>query len=62
MVIRKCDRCGKEFDRKSNFNFHINRKYKCSIINKIIGKKGNKLVDKNRVLQKSKKTPKNSLI
>ena len=25
----KCSRCKKEFDRKSNYEYHINKKYKC---------------------------------
>ncbi len=29
MVNRKCPKCEAVFDRKSNFEFHINRKYEC---------------------------------
>ena len=30
MVLYKCNRCGKEFNRKSNYNYHINRKRPCA--------------------------------
>ena len=34
MVKRYCPKCNAEFDRKSNYNYHINRKYECvQIIN-----------------------------
>lgn len=31
MVVYKCDRCDKTFDRKSNYSTHINRKNLCKI-------------------------------
>lgn len=30
MVEYKCDRCHKTFNKKSNYNYHINRKFKCN--------------------------------
>jgi hypothetical protein len=35
MVIRKCERCGKSWGKKSSFNRHINRKFKCQITDKV---------------------------
>ena len=29
MVKYNCDKCGREFDRKSTYDFHINRKFSC---------------------------------
>lgn len=37
-----CHRCKKEFDRKSNFDQHINKMNKCKIIKSIKGSKSNK--------------------
>jgi DNA-directed RNA polymerase subunit RPC12/RpoP len=31
IVIYVCDRCGKERERKSNHEKHLNRKFKCSV-------------------------------
>jgi hypothetical protein len=39
MVKYICDNCEKEFDKKYNYNVHINRKYKCEAEE---GKKDNK--------------------
>ena len=32
MVLYTCQRCLKEFDRKSNYTRHINKKHKCKEI------------------------------
>jgi hypothetical protein len=29
MVLYNCNKCGREFGRKSTFDFHINRKFSC---------------------------------
>jgi uncharacterized C2H2 Zn-finger protein len=34
MVVHTCERCNKEFNKKSNYLEHINRKFICKIINK----------------------------
>jgi DNA-directed RNA polymerase subunit RPC12/RpoP len=34
-MLYKCDRCNKEFNQKSNYNYHINRKNPCNNINNI---------------------------
>jgi hypothetical protein len=31
IVIYVCDGCGKERERKSNYEKHLNRKFKCSV-------------------------------
>ena len=31
MVCYKCDKCDKEFNQKSNYTAHINRKKSCNI-------------------------------
>jgi len=30
MVLYKCNKCNKEFNRKSNYITHINRKFSCN--------------------------------
>ena len=35
MVKRYCPKCNVEFDRKCNFDYHINRKFDCSIKNNL---------------------------
>ncbi len=32
MVIRKCPRCGKAFNKVNAYTYHINRKFKCKLI------------------------------
>jgi uncharacterized C2H2 Zn-finger protein len=34
MVLYPCPKCGMEFNRKSNFETHLNKKYDCVIKNK----------------------------
>jgi hypothetical protein len=29
MTIRKCEKCGKTFDKKYNFDVHMKKKYDC---------------------------------
>ncbi len=36
MVIRKCPKCNVEFNRKSSYDYHINKKYDCTPSNKNI--------------------------
>jgi phenolic acid decarboxylase len=56
MVLYKCDKCGREFDRKSTFDFHINRKFSCV---KIESNKNQitytELQNKNKELEDEKK-------
>jgi hypothetical protein len=43
MVVYSCNNCGKEFDKKCNYNSHLNRKFQC---------KPNELLDlKNREIE-----------
>jgi len=44
MVLYKCNRCNKEFNRKSNYNYHINRKKPCKKVNQ---KQKSKLIKTN---------------
>ena len=43
MVIYICDKCSKEFDRKSSYNYHINRFTPCNDDNNIININNNRL-------------------
>jgi len=35
-MLYKCERCNKEFNQKSNYNYHVNRKYPCKDTNQIV--------------------------
>lgn len=35
MVLYSCERCLKVFDRKSNYDYHLNRKFKCKDISEL---------------------------
>jgi hypothetical protein len=41
MVLYKCDKCNKEFNKKHNYEVHINRKFSCI----------NNYIDKNLIIQ-----------
>ena len=49
MVLYTCNRCNKNFYQKSNYVFHINRKYPCKKIN-IIKDVNNNNINKNNKL------------
>ena len=53
MVKRFCLKCGLEFDRKSNYDYHINRKYDCtkSIIVSNLTKKNKNNAESCRIVQ-----------
>ena len=48
MVLYKCDICDKEFNKKSNYNSHKNRKRPCKKYNPLIPKNKSKKIQKNR--------------
>jgi len=57
MVLYTCNRCNKKFYQKSNFTFHINRKYPCKIINKNIiynDDNTNNIINKNNLFNDQK--------
>lgn len=44
MVKYICEKCNKTFDRKSNYNTHINKKFSCK---KTIDNKKDVIIEKN---------------
>lgn len=56
MVKRQCLKCYALFDRKSHYNYHINRKFDCTPNNNQSTENTNTNVNMNDELQKNNKT------
>ena len=54
-MLYKCKRCDKEFNQKSNYNYHLNRKNPCKNINNIIN------TDTNNEIIQNLNNPSNSI-
>ena len=52
MVQRKCHKCDEVFDRKSTYDYHINRKTDCRLNNKNTNNENEDLEEIQNILKK----------